>query len=110
MLRFDGIYRSKLEDYSHYIRFFEDGTVITAYSKTSPQSMKKWFVKDSVKSVGKGNFILSSIRIKFTTTSISGIVEYDGRIYENKMVIEAYSYITQRKFIREYEFIKLDLT
>ena len=110
MLRFDGIYQSKLDDYSSYIRFFEDGTVITAHSKTSPQSMKKWFIKDTIKSgVGKGNFILSSNRIKFTTTSFSGIVEYEGRIYRNKMVIEAYSHITQRNYIREYDFIKLNL-
>lgn len=111
MLRFDGIYQSKLEDYSSYIRFYEDGTVITAYSKTAPQYMKKWFFKDTIKSgIGKGNFILTNNRIRFTATSFSGIVEYEGRIYGNTIIIEAYSHITQRKFIREYEFIKLDLT
>ena len=111
MLRFDGIYQSKLEGYSSYIRFFKDGTVITANSTDPPQLMKYWFVKDPVRQgAGKGNFVLNGNLVKFMTTSISGIVEYEGRIHRNKMVIEAYSRIKQRRFIREYEFVQLRLT
>ena len=108
MIRFDGIYQCKLKGYHAYLRFYEDGTIISVHSTEPPKTIIMWFDKDNIVSgVGKGNFILEKNRIKFTTISKSDIIEYVGRlIYGDKLIIEAYSHIEHRIFTREFIFIR----
>lgn len=109
MIRFDGIYQSKLADFNAYIRFYEDGTVITINSTDSPNVIINWFNKENKgSSIGKGKFSLKGSQVKFTTTSINGIIEHEGRIRGDKIIMEAYSRITNRYYTREYEFFLMN--
>jgi hypothetical protein len=73
-----------------YLRFYPDGTVIGVTSSGTPTDLKRWFNKP-YESTGTYSFVGS--RIKFSLTSPSGTVDYDGRIVRQVLTLHVHSHI-----------------
>lgn len=96
-LKFDGLYHA-IDDYrdaSYFIKFYEDGTVITVSStaKADPDIVAKWFLDEAnLKDYSKGKFEIDENKIRFYSTSSYGRVDYKGVIAENEWSIDVNSY------------------
>ena len=91
-VRHDGVYYCKESDYTSYIRFYDDGIVITVSSTGAIAQIKRWFNKDNDNiSIGKFNII--SDKISFSSTNSDGTVDYNGQILNDKLLLNIYSHI-----------------
>ena len=94
--RSDGVYYSKYSNYTYYIRFYDDGIVITTSSTGTISQIKNWFNKDHDDiSIGKFNII--DDKISFSSTSSFGTIDYNGQILHNKLLLNSYSHINGNK-------------
>ena len=59
-LRYDGVYYLPAGDYTRYIRFYADGTVITVSSTGSIAQIKNWFNADG--DVSKGMYRITVMK------------------------------------------------
>ena len=82
-IRTDGVYKSDVsfEEYNgdpiwSYLRFFDDGFVISTSSTNTPVELKPWFTKSHVGP--HGTVRTDGEKISFTTQSTVGMVEYTG--------------------------------
>jgi hypothetical protein len=85
-IRFDGVYRTDLvtgkveaEKMYYYLKFYEDGSVISVTSTGTVEQVSKWFNKNH-EMVGKGKYDIDGETISFTTSSAAGELEYSGSI------------------------------
>lgn len=110
-LSYDGYYRTQadsLNPFRYYLRFYEDGTVISITTAGKPENLLRWFKKGH-ESVATGNYILKDNTISFTLTSKEGKVSYEGVLYpENKLVLNVKSLINKYEAREEYYFLKMD--
>jgi hypothetical protein len=108
-LRLNGVYRSdKVNDqYGYYIRFFEDGTVLTVSSTGEAQQMIDWLTIDRVGSQGVsiGVYELDGKEISFSATSDQGTVDYEGDVLEDGLELDSHSHINDHKGHRVYYFV-----
>lgn len=86
LVRFDGVYQSvglapkegeKVE--YHYLRFYEDGVVVSHYSPKAYKEVKKILSKKN-KTVDQGLFEITEEHIYFNITTAEGTTVYDGKI------------------------------
>jgi len=102
LVRYDGIYYHKEADYTSYLRFYEDGTIIMTSSVDTIPQIKKWFNKDH-KCVSKGKYTILNDKINFQT--ICDVkVDYNGQIYKNKMILNVCSSNGNKKDNIKYLF------
>lgn len=91
-VRFDGIYKSDLRtnkangDQSiSYLKFYNDGTVITVSSSGTPEQISKWFEKGH-EGVSDGRYTVQQNDISFTSTGNGISVEYSGKIANKELL------------------------
>jgi len=72
IVRFDGIYQNPIPDTSdgltsyHYLRFYEDKTVLSTSSLENTRKVKKWFNKDN-QNISRGKYKIRGNKIRFNT-------------------------------------------
>ena len=112
-LRFDGIYLLKSTDYSYYLRFFDDGSVLTASLPDAFSEIDAWrylskaYPIDSDlrnQRLSQGTYLLNGPVLKFTASSPDGAVDYSGTINGNEIKFDVYSHINDRQFSETYSF------
>ena len=89
-IRCDGVYYRKASGYTEYLRFFEDGTVISMSAIWTIDQIKDYFNK-SYDNTGKYEIVEN--KISFRTTNKFGSVDYNGQIYKNKLILNSHSLI-----------------
>ena len=104
---FDGLYQSKGENSSYYLRFYQDGTVPIVSSTGTPEQVAKWFYKDNRRS--RGFYSIRGPKIKFSDEGYQGTVDYEGLIKKDVLEIDIYSHINGWKGKKEFKFIPIDL-
>jgi hypothetical protein len=105
-LRFDGVYRTELQnDLYYHLRFFDDGTVITVPSKVALTTISKP-LDGKRKEIGHGTFVIIGTRIVFSTILDDGKVEYDGVLKGDKIELRWYSRISEQRGEEKYSFVK----
>lgn len=106
-IRYDGVYYSQDNSGNSilYLRFYSDSTVISAHSADEIIQMKTWFNKE-VKHVSIGIYNIIEERVSFQTKSSHGILEYNGQVYEDKLILDFYVVINGYKGKnREFLFV-----
>jgi hypothetical protein len=108
-LKHGGVYRGKTQGNAAepnwaYLRFYEDGTVISVTSTGQPEELKKWF-QAGHPGVSKGTVKQEGDAISFTTKSEVGEVEYQGKIKGETLKLEIHSRINDHKSKDEFKFI-----
>ncbi|MBC1237973.1 hypothetical protein [Nostoc sp. 2RC] len=112
-IRFDGIYQERdPKGGFYYIKFYPDGTVITASSTSdNTQQVAKWFFKENHRSfISKGTYTVENENLQFPGTCNNGKVDYWGKIliHSNSLCLQWYSHINGRSGDSMYNFIQLD--
>jgi len=90
-----------------YLRFYPDGTVIGVTSSGTPTDLKRWFNKP-YENTGTYSFVGS--RIKFSLTSPSGTVDYDGRIVRQVLTLHVHSHINGYRSLLKYAPVQMPAT
>ena len=110
MLRYDGLYISKLPvDYGamlsySYLRFFEDRTVIESSIRGERSTgIMSWFEK-SDGSISSCTYEVDGSSLQFSVTSDSGTVDYSGRVVDGDLHLHSFSRINGNEANDEYEF------
>ena len=106
MIRYDGLYQAEEDNYYLYVRFFEDGTVITASSNGEPEEVIGWFQKDHPY-VSTGAYAIDGQDVTFSAASATGVVDYSGRLEEEKLLLHSNSQINGFQTESEYHFVEL---
>jgi len=91
------------EDYSYYLRFYTNGTVIGTSSIATPDQLEKWFqapFRDT------GQYVISGSFIRFSLGSPEGVVDYSGTIKETSVELTACSHINNHKSTEHYELVR----
>jgi hypothetical protein len=81
-LRFTGVYRYGL----HYIRFYGDGTVVSALSPEKPEKLAAWFGK-SAKRAYIGNYAISAGQFRFFARCGQKLLMAEGFVKDDGIVI-----------------------
>jgi len=91
-IKYDGVYFIPYAGgfSNEYIRFFEDGKVITVNSTGSPVQVKNWFNYED-ENVSRGEFSIDGNLISFTTAIDEISVEYIGIISSNGLLLDSRS-------------------
>ena len=111
IVRFNGLYESEIiDDYWSYLRFYDDGTVLSVSSIGSSKDVIKWLTKEKQDVRSSGTFSTVGREIKFSTVSMQGSVDYEGRIEGNKLILKHHSHINGNRGVTEYSFRKVKTT
>lgn len=103
---FNGVYQSEqVKDYFYYVRFFQDGTVITVTSKEPPTGLSAWFNK-TYYGAGRGTYTINDGHVRFAATSSAGTLEYSGIIQGDVIVFHMHSFINGVKKVHHFHFVK----
>lgn len=106
-VRYDGLYLSKGEESSYYLRFYQNGTVLIVSSTGTPEQVAKWLYKDNIRK--RGFYSIQGLKIKFSDEGYQGAVEYEGLIEKDVLKLNIYSHINGWKEKKEFKFIPIDL-
>ena len=110
-LQFDGVYQSEKYDnqYWHYIRFYEDGIVLTISTAGTPLEIAVWFKKENIETgnFSHGEFEVDDNHVVFSATSANGTGDHEGDVQEDTLTLESYSHINENRETRIYTFVKL---
>lgn len=111
-LRFDGMYfhGEDEEDTHSYLRFYEDGTVISVATEAEGghSQIVNWFNKENAedfRNFSHGTYKTAGRTLQFHTMSPYGEVEYHGIIRPKVLHITAKSKINGHVSKHEYEFL-----
>jgi len=130
VLKFDGVYQSDLEEVSNpqhsyysYLRFYDEGNVISVSTSGTPDQIQVWFNMESDKLFERGQYTFENNRIKFSTKSEfddllapktnpsgapnpkGGAVNYEGEIKSDKLILTITSEINGNIETRKYRYI-----
>jgi hypothetical protein len=108
-LRFDGLYRSTVGNSkggssNGYLRFYEDGVVLSVSSNGQAEQVAKWLGK-SYLGAGKGVISLSGASVKFTTETDDGSVDYEGTIQGDTLRLKMHSNINGHNADKTFDFV-----
>ncbi|HEX7845832.1 MAG TPA: hypothetical protein VF476_08550 [Chitinophagaceae bacterium] len=81
-IRYDGYYHTlsdSLNPFRFYLRFYDDGTVISYCTAGKPETLLKWFSKNDNSSL-KGKYVLKDSVLHFSVKGTDGEIVYDGSI------------------------------
>ncbi len=95
-------------DLQQYLRFFQDGTVVSALSSDSPAKVMEWLFPGNNVPMGTGtfNYKEKSGKMKFTTTSAGGKIIYKGVLSTvGDLLLTMSSKITRNQFEKSFEFV-----
>ena len=102
-VKFGGVYQHVESSEFYYLRFYDDGSVISVTSTGTPEQIAKWFNK-SFNDVSKGTYTVTGSHIKFSTTDSHGTVDYDGDIKDDNLTLNSFSHINSNKGTEVYVF------
>jgi hypothetical protein len=77
-------------------------------SKGNSRQVVQWFNKEKP-SLSKVSYTILGSKIKFSTTSSYGTVDYQGEIKEESLILNSYSHINGHKATYNFFFMKLKL-
>jgi len=112
-VRTDGLYVSDVlmahqVNYRKFVRFYSDGTVLHVSSTGKPTEIIKWFTREgnqkSGYAFGQGQFKINGNQINFSSTSKSGIVDFEGSVFEKNLILKFHSHINGNRGMEEYIF------
>ena len=105
-LLFDGIYKADEGEFSYYLRFYDDGTVIEVGQPhaTNPDSLTYWFRK-GVPTLASGKYEVVGDQVNFSTSNSSGTVDFQGSIGLQNLVLDVHSRINNSKRKLEFRFV-----
>lgn len=90
VVRTDGIYATKMlenentgDNYRFFLRFYDDGSVISVTSSGTPDEIAGWFKKGH-EHVGEGNWEANGKQLQFSTSSKSGTTTYAGEAEDSR--------------------------
>lgn len=104
---FTGVYYCYHNDYTGFLRFFPDGTVVSVScaGMPEPEKVAGWLNKDYE---SRGIYSIENDYIEFQITSCEGVVEYKGVIIDNENIhLTSHSYINGYNDITDYKFYSL---
>jgi hypothetical protein len=105
-VRSDGVYCQAFSDYSKYLRFYEDGTIMGMSDiRTISQIKKEYFDRNNSELQGymlKGKYTINGGQISFRLTTDTGpnagnVVDYNGQIYEDRLILNSHVIKTGNK-------------
>ena len=106
VLRFDGLYRAApSQAYGKYLRFFEDGSVVSASSTSEPAAVAKWLTETHE---NRGTWSREEGVLRFTCTGPSGTVDYEGEVLASGLQLRVHSHINDYEGEASYEFVMVD--
>jgi hypothetical protein len=93
-IKFDGVYLSPIGGgiATSYIRFFEDGVVVSVSAMAKPDDVKPWLNADN-ENVSIGAYALFEDNVAFAAKSDVGSVDYVGKVMNDKLVLDSHSNI-----------------
>ncbi len=113
-LQYDGIYQSQVINdggapFWQYVRFYEDGTVISVSSTGTPAEISIWFKKENIANgtFAHGQFEINDSQLIFTTTSANGTVDYVGTFQDEVLTLNSHSNINDVSATRTYTFVQI---
>jgi len=104
-IKYDGVYQHTQGGEFYYLRFYDDGSVITVTSSGTPKEIAKWFDK-SLKDVSSGHYTLTGNHIKFSSTDSHGTVDYEGDIQNDQLTLKTLSHINNYTGNEVYTFME----
>lgn len=92
-LRYDGLYQSAglWEGAVVYLRFYDDGTVLSVSSSGRPDQVAAWFNKAHPSS-SMGKYDLHGSRLEFTTVGKDDTFDYAGSMSGDEIVLTEHSH------------------
>jgi hypothetical protein len=110
-VRFDGLYQAspgRLESYWYYLRFYADGTVLSASSTGTPAQVANWLTKAKA-DAGSGCATVDSRKIRFGDTSSAGTVDYSGTVENDSLALHSVSHINGHVADEVFRFVPVQL-
>lgn len=108
-LHTDGVYQAPTEDYAYryyYLRFQSDKIVLAVATDWSPANIAPWItISNPYVSVGK--YMHRGAKLRFSTSNSSGIIDYNGFVGPNTLVLKKRSQINGYQDVLEYKFKKV---
>jgi hypothetical protein len=109
-VRTDGLYKSgpytaKEFQYWQYLRFYTDGTVLT--SSTGEEDLAgiaKWLAKENEAKRGQGEYKLVGQTIEFSAQTSRGVIDYEGMVSGNEIILKIHSHINGHRGVAQYKF------
>lgn len=89
-----------------YLRFYADGRVISVSSTGTPEQIAAWF-DYSKDSLPRGEYKIEGDRLRFSTDSERGSVDYEGRIDGYTLHLTAHSHINGRENAYTLRFVPM---
>jgi hypothetical protein len=100
-IRFDGYYHTlsdSLNPFRFYLRFYDDGTVISYCTAGKPETLLKWFSKNDNSSM-KGKYVVKAdTTISFSVKGADGEVVYNGSLKQGGRL-----WMSIKSLINKYE-------
>jgi hypothetical protein len=110
-LRTGGVYRTapqtfppSTETFWGYLRFYDDGLVIATTSSGTPADLRAWFTRER-SDLPVGRVVRTGDRITFSTKSVHGVVDYDGRVEREWLRLSFHSQINGNRGDDAYAFV-----
>jgi hypothetical protein len=93
-IKFDGVYFSPIGRgvATSYVRFFDNGTVVSVSAMAKPDDVKSWLNADN-ENVSIGTYALLEDKVAFAAKSSLGSVDYIGKVVNDKLVLDSRSNI-----------------
>lgn len=105
---FNGIYVDNMKDYSIFLRFFPDGSVIRVQAVGTPRTVAQ-HMTHGYRELSKGTYAIDGNSIAIETRGRAGDHDIEGTIYNDRFDCEAYDYATEEwSEERTFRFKELD--
>jgi hypothetical protein len=108
-LRFDGLYATEhlfageTVRFRQYLRFYEDGTLISVSATGEPGDVLRWFEREHDR-VGSGRYRTDGAYMEASIQFESGSVDLRGVAGDQILVLDFHSHINGNRGVREYHF------
>jgi len=109
VVKYNGLYKTNTEifnndTFSHYLRFYPGGKVISTTTSGTPNEIKTWF-NFHMQNPDTGAVAIKGRKIKFSTSSSYGTVKYWGKIIdESTLRLKSKSLINGHRATEKYYF------
>ena len=105
---FDGAYVDNMKDYSIFLRFFPDGSVIRVQAVGTPRTIAK-HLTHGYRELSKGTYAIDGKSIAIETRGRAGDHDIEGTIDQDRFDCEVYDYRTEEwSEVRTFRFKPLD--
>ncbi len=109
VLRYDGLYRSDPRvsgrvRFSRYLRFYEDGAVLSASFAGEPHEVLTWL---HVPFENHGRYVLEGTSLRFSCTSPRGSVDCQGEVLHDGLRLTWHSHVNGQDGETRYQFVEL---